>query len=198
MSYLSDSKCTKSKTLRTASAGRITNWTNPPWEPVLIIRTKDWYFYSLIIVNTATSYFFTNLHVIYFWNGHRERRSSHWHLQLHARLAERYRWRCADLHSDAIHALINTLGPPTRLIGKILGRCKYKAIFLRYNYSVRPIAVLIVLNLTKLYLKGDLWVLAQNILRKLVQNPAILEDFISSWACIRGSPLFHNKSSILH
>ena len=125
MSYLSDFKCTKSKTLRTASAGRMTNWTNPPWEPVLIIRIKDWYFYSVIIVNTATSYFFTNLHVIYFWNGHRERRSSYWHLQLHTRLAERYRWRCADLHSDVIHALINTLGPPTRLIGKILGRCNY-------------------------------------------------------------------------
>ena len=43
MSYLSDFKRTKSKTLRTASAGRMTNWTNPPWEPVLIIRIKDWY-----------------------------------------------------------------------------------------------------------------------------------------------------------
>ena len=50
-----------------------------------IIRTKDWYFSSLIILNTtATSYFFTNVHAIYFWNGHRERHSSHWHLQLHS------------------------------------------------------------------------------------------------------------------
>ena len=54
-----------------------------------------------IIVNTATSYFFTNLHVFYFWNGHRERRSSHWHLQPHTLLAEQYRWCCADLHSSA-------------------------------------------------------------------------------------------------
>ena len=102
MSYLSDFKCTKSKTLRTASSRRMTNWVKLPCDPVQIIRTKDWYFKSLIIVNTAKSYFFTNLHVIYFWNGHRERLSSHLHLQLHTRLAERYRWRCADLHSDAI------------------------------------------------------------------------------------------------
>ena len=58
---------------------------------------------------------------------------SHWHLQLHTRLAERYRWRCADLHSNAIHALINTLGPPTRLIWKILGWCKYSYI----NYTTQ-------------------------------------------------------------
>ena len=105
MSYLSDFKRTKRKTLRTASTGRMTNWKKPPRDPVQIIRTKDWYFKSLIIVNKATSYFFTNLHVIYFWNGHRERRSSHWHLNLHTRSAERYRWRCffyVDLHSDAI------------------------------------------------------------------------------------------------
>ena len=95
-------KCHTGKTLRTASTGRMTNWKKPLCDPVQIIRTKDWYFKSLIIVNTVTSYFFTNLHVIYFWNGHRERRSSHWHLQLHTRSAERYRWRCADLHSDAI------------------------------------------------------------------------------------------------
>ena len=104
MSYLSVFKRTKSKILRTASMGRITNWTKPPCDPVQIIRTKDWYFLSLIIVNTATSYNFTNLHVIYFWNGHREWYSSHWHLQLHiTRFAERYtcKWRCADLHSDA-------------------------------------------------------------------------------------------------
>ena len=44
MSYLSDFECTQSKTLRTASTGRITNWTKPPCEPVQIIRTKDRYF----------------------------------------------------------------------------------------------------------------------------------------------------------
>ena len=92
----------KVRHLEQPAPGWMRNWTKPPREPVLIIRSNDWYFYSLIIVNTATSYFFTNLHVIYFWNGHRERRFSHWHLQLHTRLAERYRWRCADLHSDAI------------------------------------------------------------------------------------------------
>ena len=81
---------------------RSMNWIKPPWDPVQITRTKERYFKSLIIVNTATSYFLTNLHVIYFWNGHREGRSSSWNLQLHTRLAERYRWRCADLHSGAI------------------------------------------------------------------------------------------------
>ena len=70
---------------------RKTNWRSPPCDPVQIIRSKDWHFKSLIIVNTATSYFFTNLHAIYVWNGHRERRFSHWYLQLHTRLAERYR-----------------------------------------------------------------------------------------------------------
>ena len=102
MSQLSDFKRTKSKTLRTASTGRMSNWTKPRCDPVQIIRKKDWHFKSLIIVNTATSYFFTNQYVNYFWNGHRERCFSHWHLQLHTRLAERYWWRCADLHSDAI------------------------------------------------------------------------------------------------
>ena len=47
MSYLSDFKRTKSKTLRTASTGRMTNWTKPPCGPVQIIRTKDWYFINL-------------------------------------------------------------------------------------------------------------------------------------------------------
>ena len=125
--HISDFKRTKSKTLRTASTGRMTNWKKPPRDPVQIIRTKDWYFKSLIIVNTATCYFFTNLQVIYFWNGHRERRSSHWHLQLHTRSAERYRWRYSDLHSDAI-MLSLIQGPPTHLIGKILGRCTCKYI----------------------------------------------------------------------
>ena len=78
----------------------------------------------MIIVNTATSYFYTNLHVIYFWKGLRERRSSHWHLHLHTRLAQRYRWRCADLHSDAIMLSWIHSGLQHILKGKILGRCK--------------------------------------------------------------------------
>ena len=90
MLYLSNLNRTKSKTLRTASR-KMTNWTKPPCDPVQKIDI----FKSLIIVNTATSYFFTNLHVIYFWKGHWEKRSSHWHLQFHTRLAERCRWRCA-------------------------------------------------------------------------------------------------------
>ena len=61
MSYLSDFKRTKSKTLRTASR-RMTHWTKLSCDQVQMIRTKDWYFLSLIIVNTATSYFLTNLH----------------------------------------------------------------------------------------------------------------------------------------
>ena len=43
--------------------------------------------------------------------------------------------------------------------------------------------MLLVLNLN-VYLKGGTGVLPQEILQKLVQNPAILEDFMSSWACI--------------
>ena len=44
ISYLSDFECTKNKTLRTTSTGRIANWTKPSCEPVQIIRTKDRYF----------------------------------------------------------------------------------------------------------------------------------------------------------
>ena len=54
-----------------------------------------------------------------------------------------------------------------------------RSLFLYFNYSVRLIAVLIILNLMELYLKGP-----QNILRQLVQNPAILEDCMSLWVCI--------------
>ena len=43
MSNLSDFKRTKIKTLRTASTGRMTNWTKPPCDPVQMIRTQDWY-----------------------------------------------------------------------------------------------------------------------------------------------------------
>ena len=50
---------TKSKTLRTAITGRMTNWTKPQCDPVQILRTKDWHFKSLIIVNTAAFYFST-------------------------------------------------------------------------------------------------------------------------------------------
>ena len=71
MSYVSDFKRTKVRHLEKPSR-RKTNWTNPPCDPVQIIRTKDWHFWSLIIVNTATSYFFTNLHPIHIWNGHRQ------------------------------------------------------------------------------------------------------------------------------
>ena len=107
---------------------RKTNWINPPCDPVQIIRTKDWHFKSLIIVNTATSYFFTNLHAIYVWNGHWERRFSHWYLQLHTRLAERYRWRYADLHSDWFHAVMTHSPFSVQFIEKILNRCKYSCI----------------------------------------------------------------------
>ena len=117
---------------------RKTNWTNPPCDPVQIIRTKDWHFSSLIIINTATSYFFTNLHAIYIWNGHRERRFSHWYLQLHTRLAERYRWRCADLHSDWFHAVMTHSPFSVQFIEKILNRCKYIGITLSVRLSVCP------------------------------------------------------------
>ena len=102
MSYLSESKRTKSKTLRTASKqtddelNKSALWSSENKTNKRLIFLKfDYRKYINILL-------FYNLHVIYFWNGHRERRSSHWYLQLHTRLAERYRWRCADLHSDAI------------------------------------------------------------------------------------------------
>ena len=53
-----------------------------------------------------------------------------------------------------------------------------------YTYSVRSIAGLIVIKLTFVFKEGGLGVLPHKILQKLVQNPAILEDFISSWACM--------------
>ena len=88
----------------------------------------------MIIVNTTTSYFFTNLHAIYVWNGHRERRSRHWYLQLHTRLAERFRWRCADLHSDWFHAVMTQSPFSVQFIEKILNRCKYLC-FKTYHVS---------------------------------------------------------------
>ena len=48
----------------------------------------------------------------------------HWHLQLHTRLAERYRWRCADWHSDA--TTLSWMHSGLQQINKgVLGRCKY-------------------------------------------------------------------------
>ena len=77
----------------------------------------------LIIVNTATFYSFTNLHVIHFWNGHRERRSSHWHLKNDIGRAVLIYVAVQPRSHECIE-----LGPPTHLIGKILGRCKYLSI----------------------------------------------------------------------
>ena len=91
----------KVRNLEQPASRRITNWTKPPCDPVQIIRTKDWYFFKFDYRKNINILLLYNLQVIYFWNGHRERRSSHWHLQLHTRLAERYRWRCAELHSGA-------------------------------------------------------------------------------------------------
>ena len=73
----------------------------------------------------------------------------------------------------------------TRCVDVVYGISLYKAFFCVYNYSVRSIAVLIVLNLMEMYLKGGgSCVLPRKILHKWVQNPAILEDFMSLWACI--------------
>ena len=125
MSYLSDFKRTKSKTLRTATK------TEDEQNKSAVLssahnRNKRLTFLKFdYIENTATSYFFTNLHAIYVWNGHRERRSSRWYLQLHTRLAERYRWRCADLHSDWFHAVMTQSPFSVQFIEKILNRCKY-------------------------------------------------------------------------
>ena len=125
MSYLSNFKRTKVRHLEQPADG----WRIEQSRRMIKCKWYEqkidiWYFESLIIVNTATSYFCINIHVIYVWNGYRERRSSHWHLQLHTRLAERYRWCCADWHSDATTLSWMHLG--LQQINKgVLGRCKY-------------------------------------------------------------------------
>ena len=83
---------------------RTTNTARPPGYTSTVITTRlqlAWYEMELNVNEMYIYNILTNLHIIYFWNRHSERRSSHWYLQLHMRLAEQYRWRCADLHSGA-------------------------------------------------------------------------------------------------
>ena len=89
MSYLSDFKRTKSKTLRTAS-----KQTNEELHKAAVWSSanntnKRFIFLKFDYLKYSNILLLYNLHVIYFWNGPRERRSSHWNLQLHTRLAER-------------------------------------------------------------------------------------------------------------
>ena len=72
-----------------------------------------------------------------------------------------------------------------RRFGVVQGNMSIYGNILRvYNYSVRSIAGLIVIKLTFVFKRGGLGVLHIKFYKKLVQNPAILEDFMSSWACM--------------
>ena len=53
-----------------------------------------------------------------------------------------------------------------------------------YNFSVRSIAVFIVLNLDGVVFKGGLGSSPRKFCKKLDQNPVFLQDFMSSLACI--------------
>ena len=61
---------------------RVTKWTKHVWSSANNTNERLT-FLKFDYRKTSTSYFFTNLHAIYVWNGHRERRFSHWYLQLH-------------------------------------------------------------------------------------------------------------------
>ena len=101
MSYLSDFKRTKSKTLRTAKQTDDELKKSALWSSANN-RNKRLTYLKFDYRKSSNILLLYKSNAMYVWNGHRERRSRHWHLQLHTRLAERYRWRCADLHSDAI------------------------------------------------------------------------------------------------
>ena len=124
MSYLSDFKRTKSKTLRTAkqtedelNKSAVSSSANNTNKRLTFLKF-DYRKYSNFLLLYKSTCHFT-------WNGHRERHFSHWYLQLHTRLAERYRWRCADLHSDWFHAVMTHSPFSVQFIEKILNRCKY-------------------------------------------------------------------------
>ena len=119
MSYLSDFKRAKSKTLRTATQTEDELNKSAVWSSA---NNRNKRFTFLKFDYRKYSNFL--LHAIYVWNGHRERRSSRWNLQLHTRLAERYRWRCADLHSDWFHAVMTHSPFSVQFIEEILNRCK--------------------------------------------------------------------------
>ena len=75
----------------------------------------------------------------------------------------------------------------TRRVGVVQGNMStgiYGNILRVYNYNVRSIAGLIVIKLTFVFKGGGgvLGVLHIKFCKKIVQNPAILEDFMSSWA----------------
>ena len=126
MSYLSDFKRTKCKTLRTANQTEDELKKAAVWSSAnntnkrLTFLKFDYCKYSNFLL------LYKSTCAIYVWNGHRERRSSHWYLQLHTRLAERYRWRCADLHSDWFHAVMTYSPFSVQVIEKILGNWTWK------------------------------------------------------------------------
>ena len=123
-SYLSYLKRTKSKTLRTAKQtedelNKSAVWSSANYTNKRLTFLKfDYRKYSNFLLLYKST-----CHLL--WNWHRKRRSSHWYLQLHTRLTERYRWRCADLHSDWFHAVMTHSPFSVQFIEKILNRCKY-------------------------------------------------------------------------
>ena len=97
MSYLSDFKRTKSKTLGTAKQTEDEVNKSAVWSSAnntnrrLTFLKFDYRKYSNFLLLYKST-----CHLRLKWT--QGKTSSHWYLQLHTRLAERYRWRCADLH----------------------------------------------------------------------------------------------------
>ena len=108
MSYLSDFKRTKSKTLRTAKQTEDELNKSAVWSSAnntnkrLTFLKLDYRKYSNFLLLYKST-----CHLCLKWT--QGKMSSHWYLQLHTRLAERYRWRCADLHTDWFHGCKNIL-----------------------------------------------------------------------------------------
>ena len=97
ISYLSDFKRTKSKTLRTAKQtedklNKSAMWSsaNNKNKRLTFLKFDNRKYSNFLLLYKSTCHFRLK--------STQERRSSHWYLQFHTRLAERYRWRCADLH----------------------------------------------------------------------------------------------------
>ena len=135
MSYLSDFKRTKSKTLRTAKQTEDELRKSAVWSSANNTNTR------LTLLNFEYRKY-SNFLLLYKSTWHLRLKwtqgttSSHWYLQLHTRLAERYRWRCADLHSDWFHAVMTHSPFSIQFIEKILNRCKYNGFNTDHEFEV--------------------------------------------------------------
>ena len=99
MSYLSDFKRTKSKDTKNNQQtddelNKAAMWSSANDSNKRLIFLKfDYHKYSnnLLLLQIYICHLLLKCH--------KERLSSHWHPQLHTRLAEPYKWCCADLHT---------------------------------------------------------------------------------------------------